>query len=670
MKKRISAVVIVLIIVVLGTTIVNAQREDNLTTITVANAEQLASLSVLGHGTPGAALWSPDGNTLAIATSLGIWLFDGDDLSLPPRLLASPSGYVATIAFSPDSTLLAGGVSGNFLVLWNVATGEVLHQIMHPSLPNVLAFSPDGRILAGGYGYYQMGGYWDTYVVLWNTDSLNTLVTLEAPTRDVVGLDFSADSTLLAASALDESVRIWNVERILNAGEQDLLLEDVILTGGAPLAFSSTGHVIAYNNDSGIGSAVKLWDVDTETNVGNIPSALGFRFDTLDFEGDQLVIQCRCPSDEGRYILRREVWDTNTMTVEISEATAAGYVSSFTHRRQDGIIVSTHNDGTIHIWDEQFNPQDSFMFFSEPISDVAFTADGTRLAAGSNTSVEELGIPRLFFWDVQTALADSPLPRTLPHDISSEAIDFSPDGNVLASVGGYWVPNITLWQLDTETQRTITIPGDSVLDAAFSPDGSLLAAITPDGTVGLWSSETGELTVTLRDQPRQVINHVNFSLHGRLVAASYTAEETSTIEIWDVAASLDANEGVLYRTLSWENSYGADVPFAFSSSGQLAAPGYGSVLIWDIENQTQRLVIDNQFSVRAIAFSPDGSLLAIAATSGTGNEIRLWDAQSGEQIATLVGHTSWINALVFNPTGTLLASGSNDGTIRLWGIPG
>jgi WD40 repeat protein len=68
-------------------------------------------------------------------------------------------------------------------------------------------------------------------------------------------------------------------------------------------------------------------------------------------------------------------------------------------------------------------------------------------------------------------------------------------------------------------------------------------------------------------------------------------------------------------------------------------------------------------AVRAVAFSPDGRLVASGSSDRT---VRLWDPATGAVRRTLEGHSDAVRAVAFSPDGRLVASGSGDRTVRLW----
>jgi WD40 repeat protein len=67
--------------------------------------------------------------------------------------------------------------------------------------------------------------------------------------------------------------------------------------------------------------------------------------------------------------------------------------------------------------------------------------------------------------------------------------------------------------------------------------------------------------------------------------------------------------------------------------------------------------------VHSVAFSPDGKTLASGSDDNT---IKLWDAQTRQELAALKGHAGSVYSVVFSPDGETLASGSKDKTVKLW----
>src|SRR5207247_6866447 len=91
--------------------------------------------------------------------------------------------------------------------------------------------------------------------------------------------------------------------------------------------------------------------------------------------------------------------------------------------------------------------------------------------------------------------------------------------------------------------------------------------------------------------------------------------------------------------------------------------GDNSVRSWDLTAGTQQTVLAPTGRIGVLAASPDRNWIA---TGSPGNEIKLWNANSGEPRGALTGHDAEVAALAFSPKGDRLASGDTRGHVRLW----
>jgi WD40 repeat protein len=69
--------------------------------------------------------------------------------------------------------------------------------------------------------------------------------------------------------------------------------------------------------------------------------------------------------------------------------------------------------------------------------------------------------------------------------------------------------------------------------------------------------------------------------------------------------------------------------------------------------------------INSLAFSPDGKTLATASLDRT---IKLWDAVTGKDLATLKGHTDGLYSVAFSPDGMTLATAGRDRTVKVWDV--
>src|SRR5262249_59881932 len=88
--------------------------------------------------------------------------------------------------------------------------------------------------------------------------------------------------------------------------------------------------------------------------------------------------------------------------------------------------------------------------------------------------------------------------------------------------------------------------------------------------------------------------------------------------------------------------------------------------LWDLSSGLPRSTLRGHTGAfRAVAFSPDGSLLASAADDGM---IKLWDVTEGRELVTLRGHADWVWQVAFSPDGRRLLSGGANGPVKLWDL--
>jgi WD40 repeat protein len=227
--------------------------------------------------------------------------------------------------------------------------------------------------------------------------------------------------------------------------------------------------------------------------------------------------------------------------------------------------------------------------------------------------------------EAEGLLRQVPLEGTTMHAVSL-AFDLAggafglPDGAVVGHTWSYDQMSYTvhLWSVYGRLMRSWPARGLTPPAFAVAPDGGLLAIRGEGATVALLALATGGVVARLEhtDDPRLA----RFSSDGRLLAVA----AGRCVWLWDVATRLTGRQAPPFRLPAFRKHA---LALAFSPDGQLlaAAGGEGEVRLWDVATWRERARFDWQVgAVHGLAFAPDGMTLAGA---GHDRAVVVWDVE-------------------------------------------
>jgi len=212
--------------------------------------------------------------------------------------------------------------------------------------------------------------------------------------------------------------------------------------------------------------------------------------------------------------------------------------------------------------------------------------------------------------------------------------------------------------------HSVAAPGQ-VFSCAFSPDGSRLASVSGgwSTTVKIWDAGSGKKLAVLKGHC-DTVTSCAFSPDGSRIVSS---SRDGTLRIWD------ARSGRTLAVLEVDRIWPPDpssrfhvTSCAFSPDGSRIVSGVrdGTLRIWDAQGGEELAVLKGHSEgVTSCSFSHDCSRIVSSSRDGT---MRIWDAQSGEELAVLKGHRNEVTSCAFSPEGSVVMSGGDDATVRIW----
>ncbi len=588
------------------------------------------------------------------------------------KVVGTHPGTIASLALSPDGKTLASGGDSGTIQLWRYSTGTLIRTLAgHHAEVDWMRFWPDSRYLVSSSFYRlqahdvktgerlpisdQLGICWDvalspdrrTIAVydysnalsVWDLMSGEMMGKLENVGVHLDSLIHSHDGRLIAGS-WKGGVIIWNAET--------LQMKHQISIPGQVLEYR---YRIAFLPDNRSMALVRFKREDRDATGTAEIWDLETGTMRLSFGGD---LSQAAFSPDGRRLLSVSgsqivaLWELETgMILQTNRRPSNTYAQPF-FSEDSGKLVVGFDSNTGQIWDAETGNLVST--FNGSVYGTTLSPDG-RTAASSTVVWDGYDRSRTRVWDIETGEVKGEAPA---NHTPIESVSFSPDGRcILSSPMRIWSGDrsIRIWDLLTgrEKAKYWTYGGH----AEFSHDGRWIASLVSDRGIQIKNAETGEIAAELADYESRSFT---FSPDGKSIAFINPNSQRKGVYIWRI------DSGGASAELKGDQRSARSL--AYSPDGSmLAVGGNDGAFLWHSESGDLIRTFADGEVVRALAFSPDGRALL---TGGDDSAARLWDISSGELKAEMRGHDGLIRSAAYSPDGGLIAAADEGGAIRIW----